>query len=412
MADLIKNTINRQKRELKQYINLQLCRRNQQDKLQSSLKSPLVKAILGPRRSGKSTLVQMAMVGHPFAYVNFEDEGISADVQGDALMATLEEVYPNSRYYFFDEIQNMKGWEQFIHRLHREGKNCIISGSNAHLLSSELASALTGRHIPIQLLPFSFKEITRSKERLGTISFLEYLKKGGFPQVVLSQVDPMEYLRTLWDSIVLKDVVRRYHVRNIASLNEIYDVLINSVAAKFNYDSLSKSVGGRVSPPTVKNYLRFANEAYLFCELSAFHFSTRLRNKSDRKIYLFDNGFVVAKRVQISEDKGRLLENAVFCELVRRGARPNIDLFYFQTSRGHEIDFLWRSAESGVHLFQVSWVLSAPKTKERELRAIRDAAKEFSINRATIITFAESEQLTVDGVEVSVVPAEEWLLNI
>lgn len=220
------------------------------------------------------------------------------------------------------------------------------------------------------------------------------------------------WLRTLWDSIVLKDVVRRHKVRNVAALNDVYDVLINSVASKFNYESLTRSLGTKISSPTVKNFLRYASEAYLVAELCPFHFSARKRIKSDRKLYTYDNGFVTAKRVQITEDKGRLLENLVFCELVRRGARPNIELFFFQTSTGFEIDFLLRSASNDHQLIQVTWVMAEQKTRERELRALKDGAKELGLKKATILTFDHSERLEVDGVVIDILPAREWLLRV
>ena len=411
MADLLLNTVKRQKIDLNRHFKLDFKPRRALQLLQKQLQSPLIKVISGPRRCGKSTLALMAVEGTSFCYLNFEDESIPAAATGDDILEALHNVYGSCEYYFFDEIQNMQRWEQFIHRIHREGKNCLISGSNAHLLSSELASALTGRHIAIELLPFSYLEMSQSRTKEDKQIFQEYLIHGGFPQVVLKQVDPAEYLRTLWDSIVLKDVVRRHKVRNVAALNEVYDLLINSVASKFNYESLSRSLGTGISSPTVKNFLRYASEAYLVAELRPFHFSARKRIKSDRKIYTYDNGFVTAKRVQITEDKGRLLENLVFCELVRRGARPNVDLFFFQTSTGFEIDFLLRSAAQGHQLFQVSWVMAEQKTRERELRALKDGAKELGLKKATILSFEHSEKLEVDGVSIDIVPAREWLLG-
>ncbi len=412
MANLLLNVVKRQKNDINHHLKAGYRSRSALPILQKQLSSPLVKVILGPRRCGKSTLALMALEGKSFAYLNFEDDSIPFNTSGDEVLSALLSVYGNCEFYFFDEIQNMDRWEQFIHRIHREGKNCVVSGSNAHLLSSELATALTGRHVAIQLLPFSYFEISQKKIEEKIPDFEKYLVHGGFPQVVLNRVDPTEYLRTLWDSIVLKDIVRRHKVRNVAALNEVYDLLIASVASKFNYDSLTRSLGTRVSAPTVKNFLRYASEAYLVSELGPFHFSTRKRIKSDRKIYTYDNGFVSAKRVQISGDKGRLLENLVFCELVRRGARPNIDLFYFQTSRGYEVDFLWRNATKKHQLIQVTWMMEAQKTKERELRALVDAAKELGLNSATILCYSLSENFEINGITIEVTPIQEWLMNM
>jgi predicted AAA+ superfamily ATPase len=340
MTNMLSNAVNRQKKDILQPFKSDI-KRSQLAALCTSIDSAtLVKVITGPRRCGKSTLARQAIQDRKFAYVNFEDDGIPENVNGDEILSAVEGVYGSPDIYFFDEIQNMRRWEQFIHRLHREGKNCVITGSNAHLLSSELASALTGRHRSFELLPFSYEEFLSANFENTTENFLRYIKEGGFPEVVLKYSDAQTYLSTLWDSIILKDVVRRHKVRNISSLNNLYNVMLHAVSSRFNHDSLVRSLDHQVSAPTIKNFLRYGREAYLVAELEQFHFGARKRIKSDRKGFTYDNGFVTAKRVQTSLDLGRLLENLVFIELLRRGYKPNIDLFYYVSSQGHEVDFV------------------------------------------------------------------------
>ena len=231
------------------------------------------------------------------------------------------------------------------------------------------------------------------------------------PQVVMKQVDSVEYLSTLWDSVVLKDVVRRHKVRNVAGLNDIYGLLLNAVSSKFNYDSLGRAQGNGISAPTIKKFMQYAREAYLLVELEQFHFSPRKRMKSDRKLYSYDNGFICAKRVAISQDHGRLLENLVFGELLRRGARPNVDLFYYVTSAGHEVDFIIRSTGVTQELIQVAWVMSEQKTRERELRALRTAARELNLSHVRILTHNHSEVIEDDGITINIQPVREWMLS-
>lgn len=409
MSDTLLNVVKRQKSEfVRDFSKIPTHRRRLAD-LQRALPSPLVKIITGPRRCGKSTLARMAVKNSRFAYLNFEDEAIPEHLTGDDVMAALATVYPEADVFFFDEIQNMSRWEQFIHRLHRAGRNCVITGSNAHLLSREMATALTGRHIPIELLPFSYDEYLGSGHSDSPDSFMSYLVSGGFPEVVMRHGDSTPYLGTLWDSIVLKDVVRRHRIRNTQELGDLYAVMINAVTARFNHDSLVRSLDQRLSAPTIKKFVGYAREAYLFADLEQYHFGARKRIKSDRKLYTYDNGFVGAKRVGFSKDQGRLLENLVFVELVRRGFRPNFDLFYVMSDEGYEVDFLIRLDGRNEELIQVSWTLQEQKTRSRELRALRHAASSLGVTKARILTFDHEERIEEQGLSISVEPVRAWL---
>ena len=410
MAILLQNVVNRQKNEIYQAPKSILVRRTATSHLLSVLDVPLIKVIKGPRRCGKSTLAMEGLKSKRFAYINFEDDGVPPDVSGDDVMEALTNVYGEVDFYFFDEIQNMDRWEPFLHRLHREQRNCIVTGSNAHLLSSELATALTGRHVAIELLPFSYSEFLSVYTSPPQDAFETYITKGGFPQVVQGLVDGSSYLSALWDAVVLKDVVQRHKVRNVSALNTCYQILLNSISSKFNFESLVRALSQNVSAPTVKNFVRFANEAYLICDLRAFSLSAKKRHKTDRKSYVYDTGFVKSMNISGGPDWGRLLENVVFLELLRRGLRPNIELFYFNTKNNYEVDFLIRKGES-YELIQVIWALGEQKTKEREIRALSEAAKELNASSLKIITRGHQETVTQNGIQIEILPAHNWLLN-
>jgi len=414
MSNLISNLerlLKRQKNEINHGIVMNYHDRDALETLISALNSPLVKVILGPRRCGKSTLAKKAVQGRKFAYLNFEDEGFPVDATGDDIMTALERVYPDAEILFFDEIQNFDRWEQFIHRLHREGRNLIVTGSNAHLLSQELASALTGRHLAIKILPFSYKEFLGRQQKDSEELFLSYLVNGGYPEIVTGLSESSSYLGALWDSIILKDVVRRHRIRNVRDLHALYNLMLHSVTTRFNNESLVRAMGQAVSAPTIKNFLMYGEQAYLFADLDRFHFGVRKRLKFDRKAYIFDNGFLAAKKVSTSPDHGRLLENLVFIELVRRGFEPGLSLFYFVSQSGYEVDFLTRVDGKTDQLIQVTWQMSEAKTRDREIRALRAASDEMKARKTLILTFDHRETISGNNTEIIVEPIREWLLR-
>jgi uncharacterized protein len=413
MSEVLSNIIKKQKLEiLADYTRLAgvLIERFQSQKLQEVLKSPLIKVILGPRRAGKSTLALQAIGKSKFAYFNFEDEGLPLNIGGEDLIKALNTVYGEVDYYFFDEIQVFNRWEQFLHRLHRENKNIIVTGSNAHLLSEELASALTGRHIAIEVLPFSFSEIVNTV-KTKSYDINQYLTSGGFPEVVLGKVDYRIYLATLWDSVILKDIVKRKKVRNISGLSDVLSLLLSALTSKFNVDSLCATLGNTVTAPTVKKFLAYADQAYLICQLQLFSSKNKLRIKSDRKAYAVDNGFYNAQNVKTSPNQGALLENVVFNELRVRSYIPNYSLFYYVTRSGFEVDFLLRSGHRNTEAIQVCFNLSSLKTRERELRALYEICTELGVEKLTIVTFDEDGVETYKDKRIELKSIQNWLLT-
>lgn len=379
--------------------------------LSKALSSNLVKIITGPRRAGKSTLAFQVLAGKRFAYLNFEDDALHGEMTSDELVKALEAVYGKTEFLFFDEIQNYPHWESFVNKLHRREYNLVITGSNSRLLSRELGSALTGRHLAFELLPFSFQEFLMSiqtKKKEDAESFRRYLRWGGFPEVVLGGSEPSDYLRTLFDSVVLRDIVTRHRIRAATAIHDLLNLLVNSAASRFSARSLERSLGD-LSTATIQKFIAYCREAYLVQDLQPYFFKPRIRVKADRKIYTFDNGFISAQAQPVTSPSSQLLENLVFIELVRRGFKPNMDLFYYQTRSGAEVDFLLRRSSKNLELIQVAQNLSSLKTREREIHALRQGAEELKLGRLTVITLDTEEKIREGGTEIRVVPCRTWL---
>jgi predicted AAA+ superfamily ATPase len=380
--------------------------------VQQALSSSLVKVIIGPRRAGKSTLAFQTLADRRFAYLNFEDDALRAPINSDELVEAIESVYGATDFFFFDEIQNFPHWESFINKLHRRQHNIVITGSNSRLLSRELGSALTGRHLSFELLPFSFQEFRRAVDAESADpreSFQRYLFWGGFPEVALGAAEPSGYLRTLFDSVVLRDIVTRHRIRASTAIYDLLNLLINNAANRFSARSLERSLGS-LSTATIQRYIAYCQEAYLIQDLQPYFFKPRIRLKADRKLYAFDNGFISAKSQPVTTNDSRLLENLVFVELVRRGFKPNLELFYYQTRTGTEVDFLLRRASENLELIQVTQNLAALKTREREIRALQQAAAELKAHKLTVVTLDTEEIVDTGGPPVNVIPCWKWLV--
>jgi predicted AAA+ superfamily ATPase len=351
---MLKTTILKQKQEKERLLLLPYIERTKEKEAKKWLNSDLIKVVLGPRRAGKSVFSLMLLKGQTFAYFNFDDESLPGEEKLDLneLMSELKQAYGETKYILFDEIQNLPKWELFVNRLHREGYNLVLTGSNARLLSKELATALTGRHIPIQILPFDFKEILRAKnyvisedklllpdEKAKFLGFLnEYLTNGGYPEVVTKNLDPRGYLDILFDSLLFKDVVRRHKIRFSEQIDNLGSYLINNVAGQYSLRKLTNVLGFK-SGVTLEKYLSYLTEAYLIFSLHCYSAKAGLRLKSPKKAYIVDNGFITSKAVQHSPNTGKLMENLVFTELVKRGNESNREIFYYRTRNDREVDF-------------------------------------------------------------------------
>jgi len=414
MNDLLYNITLNQRNEIEALAKNQIYTRSQEAQLATTITSPLIKVLLGPRRAGKSTLALQVLKNRSFAYFNFEDENLPTKFSGEELVKALEKAYGKTDFLFFDEIQNFDRWEQFLNRLQRLGKNIIATGSNSKLLSEELASSLTGRHLSIEVLPLSFAEIYDIKKNSAstdrTTLFDSYLHTGGFPEVILHNA-PAAYLDTLRDSIILNDISKRYKVRNIKGLRDVLSLLLSHMGTRYSGHSLRRALSNSLSITTILKFASYAQSAYLIQELVPYSLKTKIRLKADRKAYLIDNGYYTKKQVRIFDDNSRLLENFVYIELIRRGYKPNLDLFYYQTKNQFEVDFLLRRGHQNEELIQVCHSLSSSTTVERELRALGKASSELAVKKLTVLTYNQEERQVVDGMEVNIIPAWRWALN-
>jgi predicted AAA+ superfamily ATPase len=407
MNGLLANLIKKQKLEIPRIANQAYVERSLRTRLVEGLDSDVIKVIIGPRRAGKSSLAFQVLKGRRFAYFNFEDEGISFSFAAEEILECFDEIFPEYQYILFDEIQLFPNWEHLVNRLQRLGKNLIITGSNSKLLSRELGSSLTGRYLEYQLFPFSYREyLEAAKGVSGIDSFLEYLRKGGFPAVATQRIPVNDFLVALWDAVILKDLVQRYKIRRIAELKSFLHLVLTSMGARVSFRSLEKALNKQLSHTTISKYLTWAEGAYLCCALQKFSFKARERVNSERKLYMYDNGFFSAQKPSASSDYGKLLENFVFIELCRSGLVPNLNLFSYQTANGHEVDFYTPPSSGKARLIQVSYSATSASTLDREIRALISASEELGVKDLYLITCDETEQvLEVSGCRIEILPA-------
>jgi len=419
---MIKNIILQHKKEKETLLYRTYVLREKLSFAKNFLETDLIKVITGPRRAGKSVFASLLLKDKNFAYLNFDDENLLKINNSDEIIKGIFEVYGETKFILFDEIQNFKNWELFVNKLQRRGFNLILTGSNAKLLSKELATSLTGRHIPIEILPFSFREFLSAKnfgvkeidlpETKGKIlNYLnEYLKNGGFPEVVVKNLEAKTYLDTLADAILLKDVVKRYKVRFSQKIYDLFLYLVSNFTNEFTFTKLKNTLNFN-SVNTVQNYLSYLEEAYLIFSLNRFSFKVKEQIKTAKKVYLVDNGFVLAKSFQFSQDLGRLLENLVFGELLKRGLKVNENIFYYKTRNQKEIDFVIKEGTKIKNLIQVVYQFSDSEIQKRETKSLIEASQELKCNDLTIITWDVEKEEKIKDQKIKIIPLWQWLLK-
>ncbi len=391
-----------------------------------SLDTKLAQVVIGVRRSGKSSLCHMALrkAGVNYGYVNFDDDRL-ADLTVKDLNNVLEGIYRvygnNTRHIFFDEIQNVEGWHLFVNRLLRQGIRIIVTGSNAKLLSTELATHLTGRYNEIKLYPFSFRDhcayhntrtdIPTTKNTAALKNMLDkYLIEGGFPELA-NIPDKRGYVVGLIDAIITKDIMKRFRIRNISGLKTLTNHLINNVGQLVNMSELVETfkIG---SDKTVRNYMEYLSQAFLVVPLSKYSYksSERLRNN---KAYVVDTGMLTYRSDTLStENLGWRLENVIYLELLRRCAVSRKDVFYYRpTSRSKEVDFALAERGKIVDLVQVAYDIGNSKTLSREMSALVEASVKTGCDKLTLIACTDTRKEVMGGKEVEIVSAVDWLLN-
>ena len=387
-----------------------------------NLNSKLAQVVIGVRRSGKSTLCFNALrkAGVHYAYANFDDERLeeleTKDL--DNVLQTLYKIYGKFDYLFLDEIQNIDGWPLFVNRLLRQRIHIIITGSNAKLLSTELATHLTGRHHKIELFPFSFKDwcsikdveytrLTTKNKGLLSKAYEEYFRQGGFPELISGEENPKEYISTLIDNIISQDIKKRYKIRNIDALKRLAHHILNETPTLIVKDTLQNIIGIK-SERTLGNYLMYLNQTYLISTISKYSSRSRERARNE-KSYAIDVAFMDKRENAFSgENLGWRLETIVYLELLRRKAGTENDIYYYQ-GRSAEADFVVCDGNKTLAVYQVSYDISNEKTRKREIKGCIAGAKATKCDNIFLITDHDSEIIEEDGYTIQVVPIWEWL---
>lgn len=397
LKEEIADTVAKQRKQLNREINL-----IKRDSLQRiNLEGTHIEVITGIRRCGKSSLMLqlISSTSSGFSYLNFEDPRIFNFEVSD--FSKLDEVLESSGSpYFFDEIQNVSGWEVFVRQLHDHGAKVFITGSNASLLSRELGTRLTGRYLAHEIFPFSFNEFLEYSQKEESLeSFEEYLELGGFPEFLRDKKP--EILQNLLKDIVFRDIAIRYGIKNTKTLMDISLYLISNVGKEISFNGLKKAfeVG---SATTVSDYLSWLEDAYLLFFLPRFSWSAKSISKNPKKVYCIDTGLAKANSLSFSKDRGRLLENLVFILL----RKTNFKLYYFREKK--ECDFVVFEGRTCKYLIQVCENLHTDN-KAREVAGLLEAMNFFDLREGFILTLSQKDELLNQGNKITILPTQEFI---
>lgn len=411
----MKEIILRHQKECEYLSSLPYQARHVQYPIEDLLQTNVIKLITGPRRAGKSVFCLQILSGKKFAYLNFDDETLVEQFDEREVETALSVVYQDYEYLLLDEIQNLPQWESWVGKLYRRGFNLVLTGSNSALLSGELASRLTGRFIPIEIFPFSlqealaYKQINRDDPIQYSIAIDEYLTHGGYPEIQKAPAVAQGYLSSLFEAIINKDIVRRFNIRKVRELNTIATYMLSNFTNLFTARDLA-DVLGIGSPTTTIKLVDYLSLPYLFFYLPRYNHKLQLMKKAARKIYVVDNGYLLAKAFQTSDNYGRLLENQVLTDLLRKGKKIESDLFYYRTRNDKEVDFVVRSSNHVDTLIQVCYDLTSLKVQKREISALYEAQDELHAEHLVIITQSQVSALEIPKGKypISVLSYADW----
>jgi predicted AAA+ superfamily ATPase len=385
-----------------------------------SRKPDLITIVAGLRRVGKSTLMNEIRKDHLHEsyFVNFDDERFFDFTIEDfqTMQELLIELYGERNVYFFDEIQNIRGWERFVRRLHDNGKKVYVTGSNASMLSREMGTHLTGRHLSYSLYPYSFKEFLHFKkyelpipEVLTTVEkstlkrhFNEYIEAGGIPEFVKNR-DEL-YVKTLYENIIYRDIIARYNLKDEKALKTTAYFAASNIAEEISYNNVRK-LTGLSSATTIKEYFEYLENSYLAYLLPRYSTSLKTQVYSNKKVYFIDTAIAKILGFRTSEDYGRILENIVFMELKRR----NLEIYYHREKK--ECDFVIRNGYNIAEAIQVTKSLENPDTRKREIEGLFDALEAYNLSEGLILTDDTEDSIEMDGKQITVKPIWKWMLE-
>lgn len=409
--------VEREEQMMQKIAEERMIERENASKIKAYLSKDVALIITGVRRCGKSTLA--FMLGHKnFGYVNFEDERLI--IEAKELNKILEALYSlkkNVEVIILDEIQNIHGWERFVARL-IGSKKIIITGSNARLLSRELATSLTGRHIDFVLFPFSFREflqynnfkpnIYKTENIAKTKNLLvEYINKGGFPLAYkLGKI----FLIENYKDIIERDVVQRYKIKYVKVLKELAKYLISNIGNEISYNKI-KTYFSVNSVHTIKNYVNYLQNSYLIFLIERFSYKLKEQALAPKKVYCIDTGLVNAIGFKFSENKGHLMENVVAIELMRKAAFGTFEIYYWKDWQQREVDFVIKDKNKIVQLIQVTAASSKLEIQEREVISLIEASKELRCNNLLFITDDYYNEERIKNKKITFMPLWRWLIE-
>ena len=388
--------------------------------LEKYIKTSQIVIISGIRRCGKSSLLrlireEMKLEAPDFCYFNFDDERILAEVSILEELFNLHiELYGKEPMLFFDEIQNVGNWEKFINRKYEQGVKIFVTGSNAKLLSSEISTSLTGRNKLIELFTFSFSEcllfqgrkydidrLTSKSRALLQKDFNTYMQTGGFPLVV--KENDTELVNGYFQDILYRDIISRYRLTQVNEIKQIGLYFASNIGKLFSYSTL-QSISGVKSLSSIKDYLSYYELSYLFSYLKKFDYSVKKQIMNSKKVYTADHAFAARLGFNFSENKGRILENIVYTELLRR----DCEVYYY--SGNNECDFLIKKGLTIVNAIQVVDQLDRTNY-EREYRGLQEAMQTYRIPQGMLITNSIETSVIPEYEGIEIVSVWKWLLE-
>jgi len=401
-----------------------------EQKIEIEMKIKRAISIIGPRRSGKTyeMFYLIKKIREEYGvdravYINFERADLGGTNLQDlvSMLETYYQIYPKNKkekiWLFLDEIQNVSEWERFVRTCLDEGISVFISGSSSKLLSKEVATSMRGRNISYHIYPFSFKEFLLAKkfeikefyssnEKAMLENFLdEFLKFGGYPEAVIEADKREKIIRDIYDTAIYKDVVERGKVRNTNVLKILIKSLLTSKEFSIHkFYNFVKSQGIKISKNVLYKYTHLLSDAFFVFLLRKHDLSYRKSEQSIPKVYFIDNGILTLNGI---DDKGRLLENAVFMELTRKEK----NIAYYQNSLKEEVDFVVKEGKKVKQLIQVSYDISDFMTLDREKRILIKSSEEFNCNDLILLTMHEERQEKINGKTIKVIPVWKWLLG-
>jgi predicted AAA+ superfamily ATPase len=396
-----------------------------------------VVVLTGVRRSGKSTILLQVLSElckekvpkNNTLYVNFEDtrfyNSLNTDLLDSVWQAYLDHLKPKGKVYLvLDEVQKIKGWEHWVRSKYdrKENVKIFVTGSNADLLAPEFATVLTGRHFQLTVHPLSYEEflnfngIGAEKDRMWLLKHknklmnlaLEYLKTGGFPKAVLTKDEILrkELLAQYFGDILTKDVVDRHKIKDVGKLKNLALFYSANFTRGYSFHKVKKVADFALSLDSVHRFSGYLEDAFLVHFLPRFSYSLKNQMRAERKVYLVDNGIHNAVAFKFSEDKGKLLENAVYQHLRGHGR----EVYYFSEKK--EVDFVCKDGLKISELYNVCYNIGNKETLLRETDALIEGMKYFKLKASTIIVAeGEKKQISEQGFDISVIPFHEWALS-